>query len=325
MGWRELLQTSGETTISPWVGGRALRQDERTWAIVERLPVEHGWFTFRLSGRKATIAGPAEPNVEALRHQVVGYLVADRLVLDTARVDPDPAKIVGVSERVYLIEPGLGRFVRVSAGRVCEDGPLVYRGQEMPLGPEDEVTQAYLNQAKSLENVKGVPPALDASFRMETWRRAEAERRRLELEKQRREEEERLQKEARRQQLLAQLGDGAGRRQMAQQDFGEAARAALAMGGAVYLDHRQAYGRNEMVVTYRYQNRRFECTCDARTLRIIDSGICLTDHNTNERGDTRFTLESLPAVIRQADREGKLVVYRHGGEDFFGEGDPDDD
>jgi hypothetical protein len=243
--------------------------------------------------------------------------------LDEARVDPDPAKISDFSERVYLIEPGLGRFVRVSAGRVCEGGPLVYRGQEMPLGPEDEVTQAYQNQAKSLANVKGVPPALDASFRMETWRRAETERRRLELEKQRREEEERLQKEARRQQLLEQLGDGAGRRQMAQQDFGEAARAALAMGGATYLDHRRAYGRNEMVVTYRHMNRRFECTCDARTLRIIDAGICLTDHDTHERGDTRFTLESLPAVLRQADREGKLVVYRHGGEADWG--DPDDD
>ena len=46
-------------------------------------------------------------------------------------------------------------------------------------------------------------------------------------------------------------------------------------------------------------------------MRIIDSGICLQDHNTGEKGDTYFTLESLPAVIRQADREGKLVVYRH--------------
>jgi hypothetical protein len=46
------------------------------------------------------------------------------------------------------------------------------------------------------------------------------------------------------------------------------------------------------------------------TLRIIDSGICLIDHATDERGDTYFTLESLPAVIAQAIREGHLVIFR---------------
>ena len=63
--------------------------------------------------------------------------------------------------------------------------------------------------------------------------------------------------------------------------------------------------------------RRFECTCDERTLQIIDAGICLTAHyddpdfEEGTRGDTFFTLESLPAVIRQAEREHRLVVLRH--------------
>jgi hypothetical protein len=52
-------------------------------------------------------------------------------------------------------------------------------------------------------------------------------------------------------------------------------------------------------------------------LRIIDSGICLTAHyddpefEAGTKGDGFFTLESLPSVIREAQRDGKLVVYRH--------------
>jgi len=43
----------------------------------------------------------------------------------------------------------------------------------------------------------------------------------------------------------------------------------------------------------------------------VDSGICLIDHTTEERGDARFTLESLPAVINEAINDQKLVVFRH--------------
>jgi len=94
-------------------------------------------------------------------------------------------------------------------------------------------------------------------------------------------------------------------------DFAEAARAALAVGGAEYLDHRRSARRGEVVVRFRLAQRRYECTCDQESLRIIDAGICLIDHATGERGDTYFTLESLPAVILQAEREGRLVVFRH--------------
>jgi hypothetical protein len=36
------------------------------------------------------------------------------------------------------------------------------------------------------------------------------------------------------------------------------------------------------------------------------------DHRTGEKGDTKFTLESLPGVVREAEREGVLVVFRRG-------------
>jgi hypothetical protein len=240
----------------------------------------------------------------------VGYLVGDRLVLREARVDPDPKNIVAQSERVYLIEPGLDRFVLVSAGRMCEDGPLVYIQQEMPLGPESEVQIAFLDGLKSVAEVRDVSPALDAAFRMELWQRKEAEKRRRELEEKRRLEEEARQKEAKRQAIIEKLGDGAGRREMAQVDFEEAAKAALAVGGAELIDHREAPYDDEMIVKFRLNRQRFECTCD-KNLRIIDAGVCLTSHDTGEKGDTWLTLESLPAVIREAQNSRQLVVFRH--------------
>jgi hypothetical protein len=316
MGWRDLLQQE-EMLTAPWIGGRVLRRGPRSWAVEGKLPPEHGWQNFRLASRKATVVGLADPDLEMLCHHVMGYLVGDRLIPDGIWVDPNPAKIINFSERVWLVEPGLDRFVRISAGRTHEGGSLVYKGQEMPLGPENDVLSAYLDQKPSVADIPGVSPALDAAFRMETWRRAEIERHRVEAERRRREEEERRAKEERRQQLVKQLGDGAGRREMAKVDFAEAAKAALAIGGAVFVDHRHSPQRNEMIVRYRLDGRRFECTCDSRTMQIIDAGVCLTAHDDDPdfeegtRGDSFFTLESLPSVIRQAEREGHLVVFRH--------------
>jgi hypothetical protein len=304
MGWRDLLQADDEAVVSAWVGGRTLRTRNRTWTIEGRLPPEHGWHSFSITGRKARWKEPADAPMEVLFDLQRGYLVGDRLVADHVEVELDPAKLAQRFERVHLVEEGLDRFARIAAGRVCDDGPLIYEGPDMPLGPEDDVLQAFLDRKGTVDAVSGVPPALDAAFRFESWQRSEAERRR-------REERERREREERRRRIMEQVGSAAGRRAMAREDFGEAARAALAMGNAEYLDHRRAAGRNEMIVRFRMNRRRFECTCDAETLRIIDSGICLTSHDTGKQYDNYFTLESLPGVIEDAERQGVLVVFRH--------------
>lgn len=311
MGWKDLLQVKEETMVLPWLGGRSLRSGPRAWTVKGKLPEEHGWYAFRIEHRNAYLHPETPAEDKHLMGLTTGYLVGDRFVPDNVRVEADPAKIHTAAETTHLIEPGLDRFVRVQVGRSHEDGPLIYDSLAFPLGPEEEVLQAFLDEHPNVDNVKGVPPALDAAFRMETWQRAEAEKRRLELERIRREEEERRAREERRQALVKQLGDAQGRREMARVDFPAAARAALAVGGAVFLDSRPSVRRGEMVVRFRYLNRRFECVCEANSLRIIDSGICLVDHATDERGDTFFTLESLPGVINQANREGRLVVFRH--------------
>jgi hypothetical protein len=311
MGWRDLLTAEGETTTLPWTGGGSLHSDTRTFKVGRR-PREHGWYQFKIEGNTATSPTPAEPVPTLLRTAVAGYLVGDRIVLDDARIDPDPGKIVEHSEKVYVLPEELDRFSRVRAGRVYPEGPLIFIEQEFPLGPEDDVLNAYLDEKEEVHSIPGVVPALDAAFRMESFQRAEAERRRQELARQRAEEEARLAKEKRRAELLEQLGDGAGRRAMAQENFHDAAKAALTVGGAQYLDHRRHGDRNrgEWLVTYRVDGQRLACVCNTN-LQIIDAGVCLVDHDTDEKGDTYFTLESLPSVIRQAIREGKLVVWRH--------------
>jgi len=321
MGWQDLLQAEDETIVLPWAGGKILHSKDRVWGLKGPLPREHGWHTFKLSGRNASWVSLADPAPERLGEKAKGYLVGDHLILDGVRVDPDPDKFILCSVPVNLVEPGIDRFVRIVAGKL--GGRFFYESLDMPQGPEDEVRQAFQARAESVAGIKGVSPALDMAFRLETWRRAETARQRAEAEQRRREEAERRAREEQRRQLAERLGNAEGRRQMAQVDFGEAARAALAVGGAEYLDSRPAYGRNEMVVQFLFQRRQFECVCDKTTLRIIDSGICLVDHRTGEKGDTYFTLESFPGVIREAMNLGKLVVFRHVGEDY--EGDDYDD
>jgi hypothetical protein len=66
-----------------------------------------------------------------------------------------------------------------------------------------------------------------------------------------------------------------------------------------------------MAVTFRVDGQRFICSCDAETLQIVDSGICLNDYDTGEKGDTWLTLESLPSVIREAIETGVLHIFWH--------------
>jgi hypothetical protein len=311
MGWKDLLQKPDEHTVSVWIGGRVLRSLYRTWTIEGSLPPEFGWHKFIVTGQKAHWLCAASPDLESFRDTCSGYLVGNRVILDGVTVDPEINRIVSQSEEVFFLPDGLDKFARVKVGCPFEGGPYVFINPAFPLGPEEEVLIAFLDKHDSVSNIKGVVPALDAAFRLETFRREETRRRREELERSRRIEEERVVIEERRKQLVEQLGSSVGRRAMAMADFDEAARAALTIGGASLLDTRRGIDRNEMIVRFRYADRRFECTCDKNTLRIIDSGICLVDDRTGEKGDTRFTLESLPSVIREAIDNEKLVIFRH--------------
>lgn len=301
--WRDLLESADPPSIVlPWVGGRVLRYGTRTWRIKGALPQSYDWYSWFITGRQATIEGHAHPDPDGvLDLRWSGYLVGDRFVPDIA----DDVSLCD-AQRVHLIEMGHPRFTRVTVGTTHPGRPLVYIGPAFPLGPEPEVTAAYENREPNIDHIPNVTPALQAAFNLECHQRALTDQRRAEAEA-----------AARRAELMRTLGDGAGRRTIATTDFVTAATAALAVGGATYLDHNPGPRRNEYVVRFRLRNRRFECTCDATTLRVIDSGVCLTAEYDSAnwargtRGDQWFTLESLPGVITQAINEGVLVVFRH--------------
>lgn len=311
MSWRDLLQLNENDTtiILPWVGGRSLHSFDRSWKI-KQLPQEYDWYKFKTINRRAEVLEQVDPQPEILKDLITGYLIGDRIITDDVKVVPNISDLTDKFERVYLIEPGLDKFVRISAGRFYDSGPLIYNSMEMPLGSEDDVLQAFLDEKDSVTNISQVTPALDAAFRIESWRRKEAEKRR-------REEQERREREERRQRVINSLGDAQSRRELAREDFEAAARAALAVGGAQYLDHRDSPNRNEKIVRFRVGHGRYECVCNAHTLGIIDSGICLTaeysdnDFEVGTRVDRWFSLETLPLVILQAERQGRLVIFRH--------------
>jgi hypothetical protein len=316
--WRDLLAKPQEI-VFPWLGGRELRQETRTWQIVGQLPVEHGWYRFSVAtNRTAKLVDRvrADPATSLLGYSSEGYLVGNRFLPDDLPRVLNPGELWQVASVVYLVEDGLPRFSRIIVGRMYDGGPLVFREPAFLLGPESEVMEAFLNRG-DLAKVKGLSPALDSAFLLEVYQREETEKRRKEVERlraleeaKRKEEEAHLARAAKAKELFDLAGDGAGRRALAAVDFETAAKKALEVSGAFFLDSRRAHGRNEMVVIFRYEQRRFECTCDRYTLRIIDSGICLTDHD-GTKGDTRFSLESLPSVIKEAILGDKLVVYRH--------------
>lgn len=312
MGWQDLL-AEDEDRVLPWVGGRTLYWAGRTWTVRGPLPPEFGWYCFRVNGGRnteLTDQTPAPPQPEPPGAKVLrGYLVGDRLVPDNARVDPDPGRILEQTQAVALVELGLDRFTRATVLRT--PAGLLYLRQEFPQGPEAEVEMAYQDRRPTTAGIAGVTPALDLAFRWLTAQRERAEARERERQVRAAAEEQRRQEHERLAEARKNAGTGAGRRALAARDFTAAARAALALSGAELLDARPSYNRGEMVVQYRFRHRRLECVVHAETMQITDAGICLTDHHTGEKGDTRFTLESLPTVVGEALDRGLLHVWRH--------------
>lgn len=309
MTWRDLITPEEQRIVLPWVGGRSLRFNQQRRTLAGKLPDEYGWYQFALRGKTATLIGASEPSPQRLNQSQNGYLVGNRFV-------PDTVSLTDITQcwphrflQVYLLESGLDKFTRIEVGTSEGSNKLFFKSVAFPLGAEYEVLSAFLERVDSTEAIKEVVPSLQAAFDLETRERNRVAQRRIALQRLLEEEETRKLRDARRQELNESLGSSSERRVVAEYDFESAAAAALAIGGATLLDVRDGHG-SDMVVRYRLANRRFECVCDAQ-LRIIDSGVCLTDEESGEKGDSYFTLESLPAVIMQAEREGVLVVYRH--------------
>jgi len=86
MGWQELLSPDGNERVLPWTGGRQIHYRERTWTIKGKLPTEHGWYSFLISGgRKAELKDPADPDPEFRNRAPVGQGIHGGRSVNTRR------------------------------------------------------------------------------------------------------------------------------------------------------------------------------------------------------------------------------------------------
>lgn len=78
----------------------------------------------------------------------------------------------------------------------------------------------------------------------------------------------------------------------------------LQRSGATMLSVRRA-GSGRLEVVWSFRGGHYSSVLDEQTLNVLDAGVCLAGT------DRRFTLDSLPSVIREGEERGLLVVTRH--------------
>ncbi|MFT3707427.1 MAG: hypothetical protein QM817_07140 [Archangium sp.] len=334
--YRKFLGKS-DVVVAPWWGGRSIDAPGRRLRLSAQ-PPKPGWFEFELKGRIATPKGAVEaPSLED-RPRVRGFIWRERLVGDGAS-----AEVMRL-----LPEEEATRFSPVTARR-WHGGALIFEGVEFETGPESTVRELLVT-GTGLKDQKGVPAPLRAAFAYvlieQTARRlgvpvaasevrphvgrvadegaagAEAIIRALIAE---REETEREMRELRARIAAEQVrADLAAERQrridavaLAAGDLANARAArrggntedrvfeALEKAGAQFESMRQLNG-GEVEVVFGYMDERFISIVNSYTLQVIDSGICLG----HPPADDLITLESLPAVIKEAIDTGRLVILR---------------
>ncbi|MFO0596857.1 MAG: hypothetical protein U0228_16200 [Myxococcaceae bacterium] len=314
-----------DTVVAPFLGGRSITLEGRQVRLAT-VPPKEGWYRFELKGRLGHVVGEAEaPSLEKLP-RVRGFAWRDRLVGDGARAEP--LRLRG--------EEDPARFAPLTARR-WYGGELLFEGVDFETGAESEVREAFAN-GTGLATVKNVPAPLRAAFAFALIERAARDAgvpvaasevrghtskiadggfaaaqqvvRDLIAE---REQTEREMAELRARIAAHQLKVEVEQAKLAQQEQREKATAAaedrawaaLEKAGAKFESSRRA-GQRQLEVVFEYLGERFICLCDEFTLQVIDSGICLG----HPPADDLITLESLPAVIKEAVDTHRLVILR---------------
>lgn len=302
-GWRRLVGRA-ETRVLPFTGGSHVSAADRRVRLAAR-PIAPGWYRFTITGRTATADAPADIPDLADRPIVRGHTVGTWLF---------PSGRTAVALRLCPEEPPLLSPVR---GRTWHSGETLFEGVDFESEVEDAARRRLESRA-ALGDLPGVPPSLRAAFGF-ALAKAIADDRGLRvsplevlpaavsiadagaiaadaflsaLEDTRRRELER-----RGPTPVVTTNEPRPIRPSARIE------GALEAAGADVLGVRQLEGGN-VEVTYSFLGERFVSVADARTLRIVDAGICLSG------ADDRLTLESLPAAIREAIDTHVLHVTR---------------
>lgn len=274
MDYTQFLQKPGELLRLPYFEGKSVCDDKLTYRLREA--PRPGWYQFRKDGRYLTVKAPIEPELDAWKlSRVAGYVMNGRLIGNDFQ-----SRLFGLPA-----DEDLPKFTPVSA-RKWFDGHLHFYGQEFESETDAKVREAF-EEERSIENIKGVTPALAHVFVLESTQRELA-----------REAERRAREEAEQQQRAAELARW-------QETFEGRISLALSHTGAELISWRRN-GQRQAVVRYRVAGGRFECVIDTQSLQIVDAGICLSG------ADEELNLSSLPSAVREAVESGQLHVFRHG-------------
>jgi hypothetical protein len=274
MDYTQFLQNADEVLKLPYFEGKSVCDARLTYRLREVL--QPGWYQFRKSGRYLSPEKPIESELAAWTlPRVTGYVMGRRIIgLDfQSRLFDLPADV------------DMPLFTPVAA-RKWFDGHLLYEGQEFESDVESKVRDAFENE-QPIDGVKGVTPALAATFILHSTQRALA-----------REAERRAAAERERQAQAATLARW-------QETLEGRISLALSHTGAQLVNWRRN-GPQQAAVRYRLRGRRFECIIDIESLQILDAGICLSG------ADEELNLSSLPSAVREAIESGQLHVFRNG-------------
>ena len=273
MDYTQFLQKPDERLRLPYFGGKSVCDDQLTYRLRETL--QTGWYQFRKSGRYLTMDGPIEPELDAWKlPRVTCYIMNGRIIGNDFQ-----ARLFGLPPDVDL-----PKFTPVSA-RKWFDGHVLYASQEFETEVETKVRDAF-EEERSMDDIKGVTPALAHGFLLESTQRALA-----------REAERRAREQVEQQKRAAELARW-------QETLEGRISLALSHTGAELINWRRN-GPRQAVVRYRLGGRRFECVIDTESLQIVDAGICLSG------ADEELNLSSLPSAVREAIESGQLHVFRN--------------
>ncbi len=272
MDYTQFLQRSDEVLRLPYFGGNSVCDDKRTYRVRE--PLQPGWYQFCKSGRYLAVESTIAPELDAWKlPRVAGYVFNRRLITNDSQ-----APLFGLPQ-----DEDLPKFTPVS-GREWFDGHILYYGPEFETEVEARVRDAF-EEERSIEDIKGVTPALAHVVVLESTRRELA-----------REAERRAREEVERKKQAAELARW-------QETLEGRISLALSHTGAELINWRRQSQR-QAVVRYRVAGRRFECVIDTESLQILDAGICLSGT------DEELNLSSLPSAVREAIESGQLHVFR---------------
>jgi hypothetical protein len=290
-----------EELVLPYIGGPFVHARGRRLEIDGA--VEPGYWRFEVRGRVArALASAAAPSFAGLPvargHNADGYAVHE-----SSR-----------AEWLFLVPDGdLPRFAPVTARR-WPPGVLLHESTDYETGVEEEARRAYEDR-RSLADVKGAPATLRAAFGYAVLLRAgrEAEIPVTPMEARGRvgeivergetvahgllrdlERERARQSEAARRLVLSPATPA-----QADERIEVALRAA---GGS--LQSVRGVGDDMIEVRYILGGERFVSIVDARSLQVVDAGICLSG------ADRELTMESLPGVICEAIDTDELNITR---------------